>query len=249
MLDLHVHIGQFYDRYFSPEYVVDLMASLNIERYAVSSTTVCEENYAKVLAEFSRLQFIAKERVIPVFWITPQMIDTGKLSVFLESGIVWKCLKVHPQICPQAWHSDSRYFQEVVKLARSLRIPILIHTGEVAGCESSRFSSIIRSNADINFILAHGRPASEAMQILSLCCNVWIDTAFMETETIVEFVNAGFNDRVLWGTDMCIPQHYYPKLDMKRYYFEILDNLKKAVSIDDFRKITYANGLKLLGLE
>lgn len=249
MLDLHVHIGQFYDRYFSPEYVVDLMASLNIERYAVSSTTVCEENYVKVLDEFSTLQTIAKERAIPVLWITPQMIDTGKLSVFLESGIVWKCLKIHPQICPQAWLPNSQYFQEIVKLARSLRIPVLIHTGEVSGCESSRFSPVITANADINFILAHGRPTNEAIQILSLCHNAWVDTAFMETETIVKFVNAGFNDRVLWGTDMCIPQHYYPQLDMKKYYFEILDNLKKAVGLDDFRKITDMNGLRLFGLK
>jgi len=77
--------------------------------------------------------------------------------------------------------------------------------------------------------------------------NVWVDTAFMPTENIVMLCNERLSDRVLWGTDYPIPKYYYPNMDMKDYYLNLVNCLKEAVKPDDFEKIICTNFEKLFG--
>ena len=55
MIDSHIHVGQFNDLYIEPSAIHNLMAELNVDYYAVSSTTICEENYPKVIDELQEL--------------------------------------------------------------------------------------------------------------------------------------------------------------------------------------------------
>ena len=55
MIDTHIHVGQFFDWYFAPSDVHELMEQLHVSHYAVSSTSVCEEIYEKVLDELREL--------------------------------------------------------------------------------------------------------------------------------------------------------------------------------------------------
>ena len=75
MIDYHTHIGQFYDFYTSPSELIHTMDSVGVERFACSSTTICEGNYDKVLMEMSELQMSAGHRLLPVLWIVPQMLS------------------------------------------------------------------------------------------------------------------------------------------------------------------------------
>lgn len=166
----------------------------------------------------------------------------------MDSGIDWRCLKIHPQLHPEVWSKDdSSEMKWVIRLSRTLNCPILIHSGEMPGCYPSLFANTFKDNADRTFILAHGRPIKETVDIMTVCSNVWVDTAFMPTDHIVELCKAGFVDRILWGTDYPIPKHFYPDRNMKEYYMGLVMELKRSVSEENFEKITHKNFECLFG--
>jgi len=52
-IDSHVHLGQFYNQYTSPTELRNFLDSVGVERFAASSTTICEGDYEKVIAELN----------------------------------------------------------------------------------------------------------------------------------------------------------------------------------------------------
>lgn len=237
MTDYHTHIGQFYDLYTSPTDLIRIMDSVAVEYFASSSTSICEGNYGKVLSEMSKLVSIAKNRVIPVLWIIPQMLSDGGLQLFLDSGTPWKMLKIHPQLHPFSWHCGGQNLQKVIRLAKRLQLPLLIHTGENAGCYSSMFERAIRYNPSVTFIMAHGRPLDETVNLLQRYPNVFTDTAFMPIEHIAELCRLNLSHRILWGTDIQIPYYYDRNNDSVTYYKNRLHKLQNAISDKHYKTI------------
>ena len=247
LIDSHIHVGQFEDNYFSPSCVSRYMADIGVDFYAVSSTSMCEEDYEKVLHEMEELIHIDGEKVLPVMWITPYGLK-GNIAWFLESSIQWRCLKIHPYLHPNEWQNDGSLMEEVVEIATELNVPILIHTGNEASCVSSKFKSIISSHSNVNFILAHGRPTDEAVKLIKQYNNAYVDSAFMSIKEIGTFIKEGTADKMLWGTDMLIPKHFYPLMDMIKYYQMKLDTFKQMCSKEQFEKVTYKNAMSLFNL-
>lgn len=237
MIDYHTHIGQFYDIYTSPSELIRVLDSVGVKRFACSSTTICEGNYDKVLSEMSELVHISENRVFPVLWILPQMLSDDGLLRFINSGIPWRMLKIHPQLHPLSWQCGSRNLQKVVRLAKHLNLPLLIHTGESPGCYPSLFERAIRHNPAVTFILAHGRPLDEIANLLQRYPNLFADTAFMPVEHIAELCQRGFSDKILWGTDIPIQKYYNRSENLIVYYQNRLRKLKTAVTIEQYETI------------
>lgn len=249
MFDSHIHIGQFNDLFTSPETLADFLDSVGVDRFAVSSTSTCERNYDKVLLEMRELISLCGERVLPVLWVLPEMFNNDIINFYLDSGICWRMLKIHPQTSPiGSWKTDSTNTNQLISLARNLNLPILIHTGEINGCYPEQFNDIILANPDINFVLAHGRPLIQIMVIMESCPNCWCDTAFMPTENIVKLCEMGLSDRVLWGTDYPITKYYYPDIDQVSYYRNLVCRLKSLIPKTDFQKITHINAESLFSM-
>ncbi len=247
LIDSHIHIGQFYDLYTSPKELKQFLDAVDVERFAASSTTICEGNYDKVIAETKELADICGSRFLPVLWITSPMLKDGGLFKLMDSGIRWRCLKIHPQLHPRAWVNNSPEMKWVVAMASVLQMPLLIHTGEMPGCFPLLYEKTILDNPNVTFILAHGRPIGEAKELMKKHSNVWVDTAFMLTEQIRQLCDEKLSDRVLWGTDYPIPKYYNREKDMKAYYLGLVQELKDSVSQDDFELITHKNFEKLFG--
>lgn len=244
LIDTHIHVGQFYDLYHSPAEIARLADDVGIDYLAVSSTTMCEENYEKVVREIEELITLLGERVLPTMWITPFGLE-GSIAWFLESDIKWRCLKVHPFLHQKDWNPVGSQFAEVIDIARELKLPLMIHTGVDECCRSSKYIHLTSSNPDITFILAHGRPHDDALQMLKFCNNTYVDSAFMDIDEMVDFVNCGFANRLLWGTDMMIPSRFLPKQDMVCYYKSKLASFKRLVSKQYLEQITYQNAMKV----
>ncbi len=237
MIDYHTHIGQFYDFYTSPSELIRTMDSVGVERFACSSTTICEGDYDKVLAEMSELQTLAGDRLLPILWIVPQMLHDDGLQRFWDSSIPWRMLKIHPQLNPLAWHCGGKNLQKVLHLTKQMHVPLLIHTGEFAGCYPSLFERAIRYNTSVTFILAHGRPIDETIALLQHYPNVLIDTAFMPVEQIAELCRIGFSRRILWGTDIPIQRYYNRNESLVVYYQNRLIELQNVISPNDYETI------------
>jgi uncharacterized protein len=249
LIDSHIHVGQYYNIYTSPQDLLQLLDAVGVGQFAVSSTSICEGNYDKVLSELQELSIIAHERMFPVLWIIPAMLKDGGLERFLSSGIQWRCLKIHPQLNPFYWQQNSADLEEVINLAKKLNVPILIHTGEKEGCEPLLFKEAISANPSVRFILAHARPLEQTIALMKSYQNVWADTAFVPTENVVDLCNEGFSDRILWGTDYPIPRYFYPEANMQLYYEGLLSALQKSVTQADYGKITSENFLRCYGVE
>lgn len=237
MTDFHTHFGQFYDIYTPPEELLSVMDDVGTEYFAASSTTICEENYEKVLAEMSELIQLAEKRVLPVLWIIPSMLHDGGLQRFLESGINWKMLKIHPQLNPLEWLCGGNNLKKVIRLAKKMGLPLLIHTGEHPGCYPSLFERAIRNNPEVTFVLAHGRPIQETIQLMLPYKNVWTDTAFMPKDNLKQLINNGLSDRILFGTDAPINKYFYPELNTKDFVKQHLDDLREVTDDIQFKKI------------
>ena len=247
MIDAHIHIGQFYDLYTFPTELKHFLDFVGVERFAASSTTICAGDYEKVMDEIKELVAICGNRFLPVLWITPSMLKDGGLFKMMDSGISWQCLKIHPQLHPMAWQGDSHEMKWVASMASVLQMPLLIHTGEMEGCYPKFYEKTIAGFPNVTFILAHGRPINDTIELMKKHSNVWVDTAFMPIEHICKLCDEKLSERVLWGTDYPIPKYYNPQDEMKTYYLDLIWQLKNAVNNDDFERITHKNFEKLFG--
>ena len=244
LIDSHIHVGQFNSFYISPIDLSQLMNKIGVDYYAVSSTTMCDEDYQKVLSEIYELIRLDGEKVLPVMWITPEGLK-GNIAWFLESNIPWRCLKIHPYLHPNDWKPDGEQIQEVIDIARELSLPLLIHTGNESYCYASRFEELYQQHPDIRFILAHGRPNNEAICLAKQYDNVFVDSAFMPVEEMKSFVDNNLSNKLLWGTDMCIPKYFYPDVDLKTYYQSKLNKFRSICNEEEFKNVTYRNSMKV----
>lgn len=260
IFDAHVHIGQFYLRYTRPANLLRFLDSVGVEGCAVSNTTMCEatwgerrarHTYGIVLYDMEELCSLATGRVRPVLWLVPQMFDDGGLQRFMDSGIDWRCLKIHTQLNREGWLPEGENMQRLTDLARSINLPILIHTAYDDTCNAAFYKDYILRHPDIKVVLAHGRPTAEAIDVLQTCPNAYIDTAFMPTEDVARCCEAGLADRVLFGTDYPIPRHFFEQqnmeVDMKEYYKGLLSSLADVLSPSDFEAVTSKNHTKIYG--
>lgn len=247
LFDSHIHFGQFYDLYTSPTELKRFLDSVGVERFAASSTTICEGDYDKVIAETRELADVCGSRFLPVLWITQPMLKDGGLFQLMDAGIRWRCLKIHPQLHPTTWIDDSHEMKLVVSMASVLQMPLLIHTGEKEGCYPKLYEKVVSDFPNVTFILAHGRPINDTIELMKKYPNVWCDTAFMPTENIVKLCDEKLSNHVLWGTDYPIPQYYYPEKDLRTYYLDLAQKLVDSISQEDFELITHKNFEKLFG--
>lgn len=234
--DSHIHVGQFREIYTSPYELVGFLDNVGVDHFAVSSTTIWEENYEKVLSEIHELLSLAPNRIAPVLWITPVMLENGGLDIFIGSNIDWKCVKVHGV---HPWTDEG--IQHCVDVARQLHVPLLFHTGGFEQCEAGVYKPIITKNPDVVFILAHARPVDQTIEVMQQCPNTWADTAFTPKDAISKLVANGFSDRLLWGTDYPIARSYYADQDCMALYHNKLDQLRRICTMKQFTDITYNN--------
>lgn len=247
LIDTHIHVGQFYETYYSPTSIIKLMADVGVDYYAVSSTTTCEEDFEKVLHEIEEFVWNDGDRVLPVMWITPDSLK-GNIGWLLDSSIKWRCVKVHPFLHPNNWNPKGAIFSEVLDIASELKLPILIHTSTDDSCNAGKYDELISEHQSINFILAHGRPLDETIMLLKRYPNAYADSAFMSVEDMINILHENLSGKLLWGTDMMMPQRYYPQMDMAEYYQKKLYDFAKNCDNDDFQKVTWRNAKQLFDI-
>lgn len=241
MTDSHVHVGWFVNRYYSPYYVSKKLRKLGIESVAISSTSTCAEEYNLIIEEFTWLEKEWGNNLVPILWLTPQMIFGEGLESLLCSSIKWKVIKMHWDAHPEFYFSPY-LIQNVMNDKRLQGMPLLIHTGENKTCRASVFKDIIKNYPNRLFILAHGRPIQETSIILNNFPNAFADTAFMSEKDIIKLLAMGLANKILWGTDYPITEYYNVSL---RRFKNNLKNIQKKISNKDYIDITQNNFSKI----
>ena len=241
--DAHIHVGQFNDIYTSPREVVDFMQQAEVEKYAVMSTTIWEEDYEKVLYEIRELVALALQSVIPVLWLSPQMLLDGKLDMMLESGIRWRALKVHRN---HPWSING--INECANIASELHLPLILHTGDFPHCEPNIYREIIQSHPQVTFVLAHCRPVEQAIAVMQECPNCYGDTAYTPFPDVQKLIESGLEDRILFGTDYPLQKIHNPQGDLLADYKAKVHDDWKVMSDEQWEKVSHVNFNKLFKL-
>ena len=235
--DSHIHVGQFNEHYFSPKVICDFLDSVEVDKFAISSTSICGGDVAKAIDDISSVLEIAKERVSPVLWLTPELLNESEiLQTIVEVGISWKCIKMHGF---HNWTEDK--ITKAIDIAQQLHIPFLLHTGGRPWCEAGQYYSLCSTYPQQKFIFAHSRPVEETIMVMKKCPNVWSDTAFTPLEEIALMVNEGLADRILWGSDYPIPHLFYKKQNIREIYLDKMRALLNLIGAGAFNKITRTN--------
>ena len=222
MTDSHVHIGQYEDVYYDPYEIMDIVMSAGMETMSFSTTSSCKENVLypeiekEITAFLSRISY-STETIRPFFWFIPDYI---KQNITIENAfnvIPYKGIKIHP--FAHNWNfDDSRHMETLHNLfdyAGRHCLPILIHTGYSEVDRADRFERFIREYHSTKFILAHCRPLDTTIEMLKKYDNVYCDTAFISVSEIRKIIFAGFNEKIIFGSDFPITHFFrvkYPNM-------------------------------------
>lgn len=237
--DAHVHIGQFRDLYSSPEEVFAFLNAFGVSRMAVSSIGTCAGDPEIPIREVGRIVELGKERITPVLWINPEWVESDALTCLLNCGIAWKCIKVHGYF--SRWEDCPELLQSVVDLARKMNVPFLFHTGGRPESDAGSYLPIVKKNPGVTFILAHGRPVDQAIQVMEDCPNVMADTAFTPEEDVAKMIHRGFADRILWGTDYPLQNVFYEGEDIVTHFNARVEAFRRMMTHEEWELVSYKN--------
>ena len=203
LFDVHVHMGQYFDDYYTPPRVLRTLKCAGITHFAYSSTSnVVTDDPAFMREERDAMHELSEGRAVPFVWVTHSMLRKSRdLSQYLDDGI--RGLKVHG--VSEKWKPDGKSLARVFDIADERNLAIMLHTGEKDECFTGMYETVIIKYPKVKVILAHGRPLNQTMNVLHHCPNAFVDTAFMPHEHLQILIQNGFADRILFGTDTPIP--------------------------------------------
>ena len=135
------------------------------------------------------------------------------------------------------WYYNKKILHNALEVARWLQVPVLLHTGEFKECRAGVFMDICSQYNDLTFVLAHGRPLQETLEVLTRCTNVYVDTAFMPINDVATIVQNGYANRLLFGTDAPINTIFFPNTSTTDYISQCLLSLEKVVPKESFHTI------------
>lgn len=229
IIDNHVHVGWFTDGYHSPKEIWGSEMAAGVDGMAVASTSTCAELYKDVCRELRELIRFGGEKVHPILWLTPRMLKLNyPLPYMLHSKIKWQGIKLHFESHPE-WSKNRALLNKALDVAKLLDVPVLLHTGNFEVSHAGRFKDVIQDHSEQTFILAHGRPIEEAIDVLLSCPNTYVDTAFMPMSDLQKLVEEGLTDRILFGTDAPINKVFFKEIDTSMYIRDTINQTYKIL--------------------
>ncbi len=214
IFDSHVHIGQYFDDYYTPPRVCRTLRLVGVTHFAYSSTTavVCDDPNI-LREERDAVKEFSEGCGVPFLWVAKSMLERSKdLKFYLDDEI--RGLKVHG--VSELWNPCGKELKRVFCIAQERKIPVLLHTGERDLCYAEMYRKVCEKFPEVPMILAHGRPLNQTLRMLESFPNVYVDTAFMPHEHLKILLNHGFCKRILFGSDTPIPSRFM-KSSLTRY--------------------------------
>lgn len=154
----------------------------------------------------------------PLYWVIPEVHgvkNQSKAATIKEamSDLPYEGFKIHPRGNPWNLEDDEtwRLTEEVFSYAEEHSLFILIHAGPDDFELPSKFESFIARHPKVLVQLAHCRPLKDTLYMLRTYPNVVCDTAFVDDETKKKIEEAGFADRIRFGTDFPITHYFFVK--------------------------------------
>lgn len=237
MIDCHVHIGQWSDRYYDYPQIFDtVLASqkVKIDGLVFSSTSSCifGVKYSEIEAEIGAIYSAndgkteySSDVVKPLLWYVPEY---RKQSVSVETAmksLPYCGIKIHPRA--HNWDlNDSEktdILHEIFDFASQNNVPLLIHSGYDEFEEARKFERFFKEYQDVKVVLAHCRPIEQTVEMLSKYQNVYADSSFVDQKSLNILKGNGLtgkNGKLFFGTDFPITHWYATEMFGRKTDFE-----------------------------
>lgn len=223
MTDVHVHIGQFNEKYYDAHAIFEAIEhtarQYGIDCIQYSSTSSCryDVELSRIEEEIAAAQSY-KSSIIktkPYLWFTTRYAEQ-RISVKSAVQAFDYCgIKLHP--IAHDWnfdnHAHRKSLDEIFCWSAESGKPILIHCGIGNKQSPFRFEHFIKSYSAAKIILAHSQPVNDTINMLLKYSNVTCDIAFLSRREIKQLLFAArknhiLQSRILFGTDFPIT-HYW----------------------------------------
>jgi predicted TIM-barrel fold metal-dependent hydrolase len=221
MTDTHIHIGQFYETYYDPIEVMDVISSAGVSNCWYSSTTSCKENvqYSEVEKEIKSVSaHYSSKNFKPFLWYIPEYEKQGITVEKAMSNISYVGIKLHPRA--NNWDLENSatidLTNEIFDYADKNKLSLLIHTGYDSLDEANKFSRFFGEYKNANIILAHCRPIEQILLLLQKYDNVYCDTAFVSKCDLQKISESGFSNKIFLGSDFPITHYFKQKQSKKK---------------------------------
>lgn len=231
IIDNHAHVGWYRDGYHSPREIWMSELTAGVEEIAVSSTSTCAGQYGLVCKEMLELIELGGDKIHPILWVTPEIIKNNLFRTLLDrTDIRWQGIKLHYIANPE-WLECEKLVQILIEQTNELSLPVLLHTGEFKSCHAKAFEPLIQQYNNTKFILAHGRPIMETVELMEAYSNVFVDTAFMPIYNIMILIKHNLQERILFGTDIPINLTFWDQ-PTSEYIKERIDDIRQIQEFD-----------------
>lgn len=218
--DIHTHIGQFEQTYYDYHDVFSALKNNGIVSttfaYLTPLFTKSEpaiEFYKAVTEELKDALKYANQiglEVNALYWIDPVVISGGISIESIMKEFNYKGFAIHSFL--NDWNlskeENVRLLNEVFEYSKSYNYEIFIHTGCSERDNPRLFEKWFADFPEVKVHLAHCKDSIPIIDLFSKYANLVGDTAFCPQESYEAICNAGFKDRMLFGTDFPI-SHWY----------------------------------------
>jgi len=249
LFDFHVHMGQYFDDYYTPPRILRTLRLAGITHFAYSSTsTVVTDDAGFLQEERIAMHELSNGRAKPILWVTHDMLKMSRdLSLYMnDAGGEIVGLKVHGVSEP--WEPFGKDLKRAFDIAKEYKIFVMLHTGEHEECEAEIYRRVCKAYSEVPVVLAHGRPLLQSIQMLKEYPNTYVDTSFMPHEHLRLLLESaqknGFTGRILFGTDTPIPERHL-KSSLPRHLRARIAT-SKQIAGKDWKKISWDNANRLL---
>ena len=142
-----------------------------------------------------------------LYWVVPEIHLSNATTVEnAMNELCYKGFKMHPRA--NCWDLNNEKIaeltEEVFAYADKHKMLILIHCGEDDFELPTKFEKFIAKYKDCTVQLAHCRPLEQTLYMLKNFLNTVCDTAFANDNMIEEIKQAGFENRIRYGSDFPI---------------------------------------------
>lgn len=261
IIDSHTHIGKMLNFNMPGEMLLSSMENYGVA-FSLTSTINCTEtdhSQIPIPTEMQHSQYLSNKQAVDfakasggkvgvLLWIKPRFetCDDDFKSLYLKNKDVVYGLKMHP------YHSklplDNKNVEKYLDFASEYRLPMLIHTATEECSKPQGVYNAAKKYPNINFVMGHlglGSDNKQALSLLTQLPNLYGDTCWVDPQNIIDFINNGNEDKLMFGTDNTIDGKDTLSHPYYKYYF---NDIKKKISPQAYEKLMWQNATKIYKL-
>lgn len=220
MHDIHTHIGQFNDTKYDYHDIFKALKNNGITETTFAYLTPLFTESKPAIEFYKAMTEETKEaldfadhidlKVNPLYWIDPMFLFDGITLDSIMKDLDYKGLVVHPFL--NDWNpSDekrSNLLNQVFQFVSKKGYEIYFHTGCSQTDNPLLFEEWFAAFPEVKVHLAHCKEPEPIIELFSKYKNLVGDTAFCPEDSYKAICDAGFKDRMFFGTDFPIT-HWY----------------------------------------